>query len=213
MGSFMNNEIKIVAENLVYYRKAAGYTQLEIAEKLNYSDKSISKWERGEGAPDIFVLKTLATFYGVTMDDFFHTEKKKVGRSQKKRHWYITSLSVALVWIVIAIAFAVLMIAIPKVYPWWILFLHALIGTFVITTVFSSIWRRLEYQLISISGIIWSVCLATYFSVHMVLPMEYDWLIIITGVPMEILEVLWFLSRRSARKRIREEREKEKDVD
>ena len=36
---------QIIAENLVYYRKESGLTQLEIAEKFNYSDKSISKWE------------------------------------------------------------------------------------------------------------------------------------------------------------------------
>lgn len=209
----MNNDIQIVAENLTFYRKAAGYTQLEIAEKLNYSDKSISKWERGEGAPDIFVLKDLANLYGVTMDDFFHQEKKKVVVNQKRRHWYIASLSVALAWIVAAIGFTVLMIAIPSVYPWWLLFLYAFVASFIITTVFSSIWGRLEYQLISISGIIWATCLSAYFTVHMISPMEYDWLIIITAIPMEILEVLWYLSRRSNRKRIREEREKEKDVD
>ena len=53
---------QIIAENLVYYRKASGLTQLEIAEKFNYSDKSISKWERAEGMPDIFVLKSFADF-------------------------------------------------------------------------------------------------------------------------------------------------------
>ena len=50
----------IIAHNLVAYRKAAGLTQAEIADKLNYSDKAVSKWERGEGMPDVAVLKTLA---------------------------------------------------------------------------------------------------------------------------------------------------------
>ena len=62
---------QIVADNLVYYRKAAGLTQLEVAEKFNYSDKSISKWERAEGLPDIMVLKALADFYDIRIDDFF----------------------------------------------------------------------------------------------------------------------------------------------
>ena len=211
--NFMNNDIKTVAENLTYYRKAAGYTQLEIAEKLNYSDKSISKWERGDGAPDIFVLKTLASFYGVTMDDFFKSEKRKIVTNQKRRHWYITGLSVALAWIVAAVAFTVLMIALPGVFPWWLFFLYAAIVSFIITTVFSSVWGRLEYQLISISGIIWTVCLSAYFTTHLIQPMEYDWLIIVTGAPIELLEVIWYLLRRSNRKRIREEREKENDVD
>lgn len=209
----MNNNLKTVAENLTYYRKASGYTQLEIAEKLNYSDKSISKWERGDGAPDIFALKSLASFYGVSMDDFFKAEKRSVVTNQKRRHWYISGLSVALAWIVAAIGFTVLMIALPGIFPWWLFFAYAGVASFIITTVLSSVWGRLEYQLISISGIIWMICLSAYLTVHFVHPMEYDWLIIITGIPIEILEVIWYLLRRSNRKRIREEREKEKDVD
>ena len=59
------NQQDLLAKNLAYYRKASGLTQLELAEKFNYSDKSVSKWERGEGFPDVFVLKSLADFYGI----------------------------------------------------------------------------------------------------------------------------------------------------
>ena len=54
---------KTIAENLVYYRRHKGLTQAALAETLNYSDKSVSKWERGEGLPDITVLYLLAEFY------------------------------------------------------------------------------------------------------------------------------------------------------
>ena len=57
-----------LAKNLATYRKSANITQLELAEKLNYSDKAVSKWERGESTPDITVLKQLADLYGVTVD-------------------------------------------------------------------------------------------------------------------------------------------------
>ena len=51
------NELKkIVTENLIYYRKINKLTQLQLAEKLNYSDKAISKWERGESLPDLYIL-------------------------------------------------------------------------------------------------------------------------------------------------------------
>ena len=209
----MNNDIKIVANNLIYYRKAAGYTQLEIAEKLNYSDKSISKWERGDGTPDIFVLKQLATLYGVSMDDFFLKETKKIVINRKKRHIYISGLSVALAWIVAAAGFTVSMLAAPGIFPWWLFFIYALMASFIITTVFSSVWGRLEYQLISISGIIWSTVIAAYLTTHLIYPMDYDWLIILVGIPIEILEVIWYLLRRNNRKRIREERDKEKVLD
>ena len=63
-----NNEINneqnvrsIIASNLTKYRKNLGLTQLELAEKLNYSDKTLSKWERGESIPDIVTLKQLSS--------------------------------------------------------------------------------------------------------------------------------------------------------
>ena len=62
---------KIIAKNLVAYRKQAHFTQAELAEKLGYSDKNVSKWERAEGVPDVLVLHQLAEMYNVTVNDFF----------------------------------------------------------------------------------------------------------------------------------------------
>ena len=58
---------KNIAKNLSSLRKSAGLTQAELGEKLTYSDKSISKWERGDGLPDLLVLDKLAELYGVTV--------------------------------------------------------------------------------------------------------------------------------------------------
>ena len=57
----------IVAKNLVALRKNAGFTQIELAEKLNYSDKAVSKWERGESLPDIETMKRIADLYCVSV--------------------------------------------------------------------------------------------------------------------------------------------------
>lgn len=203
----MNNDVKILADNLVYYRKASGYTQLEIAEKLNYSDKSISKWERGEGTPDIFVLRALSSLYGITLDDFFTVEKTKPVTNKKRKHWYIIGLSLAITFIVAALGFAIMMMVNSDIFPWWLFFIYALLVSFIITTVFSSIWKRQEYQLISISGIIWSTCLAVFLTIQLTFPMEFTWLIFIAGIPVEILEVLWYFLRKNNRKKIMKERE------
>ena len=85
MENDITNQQELLAKNLAYYRKASGLTQLELADKFNYSDKSVSKWERGEGFPDIFVLKSLADFYGITVDDFYQSEHKAVKVSQNKK--------------------------------------------------------------------------------------------------------------------------------
>ena len=69
----------VIADNLINLRKSNKLTQLELAEKLNYSDKAISKWERGESLPDIIILKQLAEMYGVSVDYILteHTEDEK----------------------------------------------------------------------------------------------------------------------------------------
>ena len=65
----IENLRKTIKDNLIKYRKAAGLTQVQLAQKLGYSDKSVSKWEREEGVPDIYILKEIADLYGVTVND------------------------------------------------------------------------------------------------------------------------------------------------
>ena len=80
----------LVARNLTQCRKAAGLTQLQVAEKLNYSDKAISKWERGEGLPDLLVLCELARLYGVTLDYFVHEHARPprpAGGKRRSEHY------------------------------------------------------------------------------------------------------------------------------
>lgn len=59
---------RIIADNIAELRKAVPLTQAELAEKLNYSDKAVSKWERGESIPDVIVLKQIAGIFGVSVD-------------------------------------------------------------------------------------------------------------------------------------------------
>ena len=66
-----------IANNLLFYRKKAGYTQLELAEKLNYSDKLISKWERAEGVPDIYTLCKLAELFRINVNSLINDSPKK----------------------------------------------------------------------------------------------------------------------------------------
>ena len=197
----MKTPSEILAENLIYYRKAAGYTQLEIAEKFNYSDKSISKWERGEGAPDVFVLKALADLYGLSIDDFFNEEKKRTQTSTRKKHWYITGLSMSLAWLVAATGFTVCMIAIPDIWPWWLFYIYAVLASGIIGVIFSSVWKKLEFQLIAISTVIWSSCLSAYLTLQLINPMPYGFLLFIVGVPVQVLAVIWYFLKRNNRKK------------
>ena len=65
----MENLKLIIAKNITELRRAASMTQLDLAQKLNYSDKAVSKWERAESVPDISVLKSVAELFGVKVDN------------------------------------------------------------------------------------------------------------------------------------------------
>jgi len=76
------DELKIVfASNLIKLRTRAGMTQAELGEKLHYSDKSVSKWERGESVPDAYVLKCIAELFGVSVD--YLISSRPVGKTGK----------------------------------------------------------------------------------------------------------------------------------
>ena len=63
------SEFKLItAGNIINLRTEKGMTQAELGAALNYSDKSISKWERGEGIPDAYVLTQMAELFGVSVD-------------------------------------------------------------------------------------------------------------------------------------------------
>ena len=67
---------QIIGKNITRLRKIANMTQLELAEKLNYSDKSVSKWEQGNGIPDVRILMQIAELFGVTLDDLVHGQRE-----------------------------------------------------------------------------------------------------------------------------------------
>lgn len=80
------DELKsIVAENLKALRTSAGLTQGELANRLNYSDKAVSKWERGESLPDVQVLKQLADMYGVGVDYLLSSDPTSLRFSLRTR--------------------------------------------------------------------------------------------------------------------------------
>ena len=109
----MENNKRIVANNIIACRKAAAMTQAELADKLNYSDKAVSKWERADAIPDVFVLKQIADLFGKTVDYMItdHGDENVVIKPKKydlrRRRNMISLLSSALVWCIATIIFVV----------------------------------------------------------------------------------------------------------
>lgn len=185
----------VVARNLTACRKAAGLTQMQLAEKLNYSDKAVSKWERGESLPDVAVLCELAKLYGVTLDYLVveHADKKLAlyGREKRRTRILVTAMSCLLVWFVATLVFAMLHIFQAKGEGQWLLFIWAIPVTFILCVVFSGIWGNRYHRTLSVSALIWSIALALFLT----LPLPNSWLFFVVAAPLQILTVFWFLLR------------------
>ena len=75
-------EKKTMGSFLAALRRANGMTQKELAERLNVSDKSVSRWERDDGAPDLALIPVIAEVFGVTCDELLRGERAAAGEEQ-----------------------------------------------------------------------------------------------------------------------------------
>ena len=151
---------RTTAKNIAAYRKAHKDTQLDLARKLNYSDKSVSKWERGEGLPDVYILAQIAQLYGITVSNLIG-EEEPPKKSNPHFHIYVVLLSVALVFVIAAILFTAFTIAAVP-FPSWLFFLYAVPVSSIVCIVFTSLWWGILMQGLSITALIWSAGLCIY---------------------------------------------------
>ena len=185
----------IFAKNIQECRNACGLTQLELAEKLNYSDKAVSKWERGESLPDISVLKKMSEIFGVSLDylteEVHHSSVKAMTsdffNKVKNNRALITSISIVSVWLLSCIVFLILNVLNIKNSE--IIFLYALPVSFIVWLIFNSIWFYNIVYFLIVSFLCWS-CLAVaritllLFSINLAL-------LYILGIPSQLIIILW----------------------
>jgi transcriptional regulator with XRE-family HTH domain len=220
----MENNIEInqrIAKNLMHYRKAAGFTQAELAEKINYSDKSVSKWESGNGVPDIYTLMQLAELYGITVDTLIGKGVPvAVKKPTKGLHLLIMLLSSGIVWLVATCIFVLLRLLAPTLDA-WMAFIYALPVNAIVMVVYASVWKYRLLNFFSISTIIWTALLSLYLTVRFILMGQGEvyegmWTLFLLGIPLQVLEILWAFFRSLFRKNkkmlvVREGEEEEKE--
>ena len=193
-----------VARNIAELRILNNMTQLELAEKLNYSDKTISKWERAESSPDIAVLVEIAELFGVTLDYMVRSEnidervKENKREEAKYNHRAITYISESCAWIVALFAFIITSLIIQKMTFQWLYFVYALPVALIIRLIFNSIWFNPRNNYWIISALMWSVLAAVhvtflYFKINVAL-------IYLLGVAGQVVIVLWSFIKKSRRK-------------
>ena len=193
------NDIKLViAQNIIDLRKEHKLTQAELAEKLSYSDKAVSKWERGESIPDISVLKEIADLFSVTVDYLISDEhekpvvitKKTVTPIMKRNRLIITLLSTALVWLIATVLYVFFEGIANKLSCEWMCFVFAVPVSFIVLLVFNNIWGRKRRNYLIISFLVWSLLAAVYLSSLMFFDYNF-YLVFVVGIPAQIIVLLW----------------------
>ena len=187
----------IIAGNIGTLRRNAGLTQLDLAEKLNYSDKAVSKWERGESVPDIVTLKAIADLFHVSVDYLLRADhpvdkeiKREYTKQQKRNHALITVMSCVLVWLVAAFVHTGVDVALPHEGRLWLVYMYAVPTTLVVLLILNSIWGIARRNFIIISVLIWTFLLCVYVTTLIFLG-KGMWLVFLIGIPAQIIVGLW----------------------
>lgn len=192
---------EIIGGNITFLRKGKKWTQLELAEKMDYSDKAISKWERGESSPDPDALLALANLFDVQIDYFFHeneVEQKKYVKQSNQM--FINGLLVTILLCVAAftISTVVFMIGslrdINNAKTFWIAFIYAIPLCAIVISIFL---KRHGYRFamsISISVLLWSILLVGFLQL---LISNYNaWMIFLVGVPLEAAIMIYYFLKK-----------------
>ena len=186
----------IIAANICELRKASAMTQSELAEKLNYSDKAVSKWERGESVPDVSVLKSIADYFGVTVDYLLtrdhkaYQEEKREHRKRKKgNRILITLISITAVWLLAVILFLNFDSFLQDLPGKWLVFIYSVPVSAIVALVFNCIWGKRLINYILLSVILWTLITGIYLTIG-IAGGGFKWLLFILGIPGQVIITL-----------------------
>ncbi|MBR4990693.1 MAG: helix-turn-helix transcriptional regulator [Oscillospiraceae bacterium] len=194
-----------IGANIAMQRKRVGLTQAGLAEKLNYSDKAISKWERGESMPDVLTLMQLAQLFDISVGDLLEdpnqlpgnpgklekamTQVSEKALKRKANKNVILGLSTTLVWFIALLVFVVISsFDLPNS---WVSFFYAVPVNAIVLLSLRSAWRDFRWNRGLISVIVWGFLVSIYVSLLVFLRFNM-WRIFLLGIPGEIAIMLWF---------------------
>lgn len=206
-----------IGSNIASYRKRAGLTQAGLAEKLNYSDKAVSKWERGESMPDVTTLVQLAEQFEITVNDLVvdpealpgnpgklekaMTQVSEKALKRKADKNIILSLSSTLVWFV-ALFFFVVISSFDIPYS-WLAFFYAIPANAIVLLSLRSAWHDFRWNKALISCIVWGSLVSLHASLWVFLGVNV-WKLYLLGIPGQIAIFLWFRMFRPAKNPVQE---------
>ncbi len=196
-----------IGENIAAYRKKAGLTQAGLAEKLNYTDKAVSKWERGESIPDVLTLVQLAEQFDITVNDLLTdpnelpgnpgkleqamTQVSEKALKRKANKNVILGLSTTLVWFVALLTFVV-MSSFDFLEPYsWLIFFFAVPSNAIVLLSLRSAWHDFRWNQGLITTIVWGFLVSFHVAILVIFHYNF-WKLYLLGIPGQIAIFLWF---------------------
>ena len=211
-----------IGANIALFRKRAGLTQAGLGTKLNYSDKAVSKWERGESIPDVLTLVAMAEEFSVSVNDLLTdpnalpedtdpgklekamTQVSEKALKRKANKNVILGLSSTLVWFVSLLVFVVLS-SFSFLEPYsYLIFFYAIPANAIVLLSLRSAWRDFRWNKALITTIAWGSLLSIYVSLRVFFGLNI-WKLFLLGIPGQIAIYLWFRLFRPTKKEVQEE--------
>lgn len=190
-------DLKIIfASNLIRLRTDAGLTQAQLAEKLNYSDKSVSKWERGDALPDVLVVKAMADLFGVTVDFMLTSHDAWIPKPTKRvvNTDVITAICIIGIWTVAALLFVIFWLLDDSRLQWPI-FVYACPVSLITLLVLNSVWGKRQYNLVTVCLLVVSI----FGTVYIFFAKYQPWQMLLLLLPCLVIACLSFYVYRKAR--------------
>lgn len=172
-------------DNLIRLRKQHGFTQQSLADKLSYSDKAVSKWERGESLPDIKTIGEIALLFHLSIDELLYNEPENIEKISKQREQnpYLIKLSfliVSTVWLLAIFIFVILTLVLQNRTQLWLTFIAALPASMIVFLVFAVISKRKLLILFFVGCLTISISLLAF----LIIVHPYDWLLFLLPIPI-----------------------------
>jgi transcriptional regulator with XRE-family HTH domain len=195
------DDLKLIfASNLIRLRTTAGMTQAELGDKLNYSDKTISKWERAESIPDAFVLKQIGAIFEVSVDALLDTHdqwddpltEKKKGLEAKYDSFFITMVSIAGIGTLAVLIFAIFWV-LGSIH--WSIFAYAVPVSLITLLVLNSVWNNGKNNFFIIAALVFCIIAIIYIALIKYQP----WQLFFVVIPAELVVFLSFKIRKRSK--------------
>ena len=191
------DDLKVItASNIINLRTAKGMTQAELGELLNYSDKSVSKWERAEAVPDAYVLKNMSEIFGVSVDYLLNSHdswERPESFKKEERNFHSNVITILVIFGIWTLAFLIYIIGWLLEANWWLLFVYAVPVSLITFLVLNSVWEQGKNN----RHIIYALVASIFITVYITFRSYNPWQILLLLVPAEFLVFLSFRIKKS----------------